>query len=249
MTVRVDVLNLRPIMADVFISYSSDERALADALAHDLEARGYDVWWDTDLVGGASFRKQIATKLAEARSVIVIWSEKSVGSPWVLDEADQAAADEKLIPVLERKFDAKALPLGHRQRQAYPLEDRERILGALTAMGVRPSEQRTSPAPVNPAQAKKPFGLIAAIGVGVILLIGAGVYLIGSPSQTGSGVVETTFDPNSDPEYFRKREDAREQYRVIYTDMCGEQDDYSWVRRDFDDDYRRTGQAPEPACG
>ena len=40
-------------MADIFISYKSEERALPEALASDLRAAGYSVWWDVDLLGGA----------------------------------------------------------------------------------------------------------------------------------------------------------------------------------------------------
>ena len=123
-------------MADIFISYKQEERALAAALAEDLEVSGYSVWWDTRLVGGPSFRTQILRQLNMSHAVIVIWTPASVLSEWVLDEADHAAADRKLIPVRVHDLEIRAIPLGHRQRQTYLLTERDRILDALIALGV-----------------------------------------------------------------------------------------------------------------
>ena len=36
-------------MADIFISYSQKDRALAKSLADALKACGYDVWWDYEV--------------------------------------------------------------------------------------------------------------------------------------------------------------------------------------------------------
>ena len=123
-------------MADIFISYKSEERALPEALASDLRAAGYSVWWDVDLVGGAAFRAQILEKLNAARAVIVIWTPASVQSEFVLDEADHAKREGKLIPVRLPELDPRHIPLGHRQAQTCLLSERPRILGALQAMGL-----------------------------------------------------------------------------------------------------------------
>jgi hypothetical protein len=37
-------------MADIFISYSSEDRDQARILAAFLEAEGYSVWWDTGVI-------------------------------------------------------------------------------------------------------------------------------------------------------------------------------------------------------
>ena len=131
-------------MADIFISYKSEERALPEALASDLRAAGYSVWWDVDLVGGAAFRAQILEKLNAARAVIVIWTPASVQSEFVLDEADHAKQQGKLIPVRLPELDPRHIPLGHRQAQTCLLSERPRILGALQAMGLFP---QTAPVP------------------------------------------------------------------------------------------------------
>lgn len=123
-------------MADIFISYSSRDRALADALAKALKSRGFSVWWDFNLVGGQRFREQIHEQLTAARAVIVIWTEDSVASKWVRDEADEADRLGKLIPLRVPRLPVHEVPLGHRQTQICLYSDGERILVALAELGV-----------------------------------------------------------------------------------------------------------------
>ncbi|MEZ5997630.1 MAG: toll/interleukin-1 receptor domain-containing protein [Hyphomonas sp.] len=86
-------------MADVFISYAREDMAKARLLAEALIADGLSVWWDHDLIGGDNFREQIGETIAAASCVIVIWSEASVTSAFVKDEASRAAERKTLIPV------------------------------------------------------------------------------------------------------------------------------------------------------
>jgi hypothetical protein len=135
-------------MADIFISYKSEERALPEALANDLRAAGYSVWWDVDLVGGATFRTQILEQLNAAPAVIVIWTPASVQSEFVLDEADHALASKKLIPLRVNDLSINSIPLGFRQLQTYLLGDRARLFGALRALSLTPTDaQHTEPDP------------------------------------------------------------------------------------------------------
>ena len=53
-------------MADIFISYSSNDRGLIEKLARDLSRHGYAVWWDTSLLAGENFRHVILRELAAA---------------------------------------------------------------------------------------------------------------------------------------------------------------------------------------
>src|SRR4051794_15832902 len=95
---------------DVFISYSKSRRAEAADLAADLEARGYTVWWDTDLIIGDQFQDVITTRLARALAVIVIWSPVSVESNWVQSEAGRAMKRKVLIPVYTSDLDIDKIP-------------------------------------------------------------------------------------------------------------------------------------------
>ena len=86
-------------VADVFVSYSSAERAGAEAVARALEDHGFSVWWDGRLTAGESLRESIIHELNRARAVVVIWSAASVRSDWVYSEARRAADQHKLIQV------------------------------------------------------------------------------------------------------------------------------------------------------
>lgn len=86
-------------MARIFLSYAHEDRPFAEKLAHVLQARDHEVWWDRNLGSGAEFRREIGRQLRDCEAAIVIWSQHALESPWVLDEADQAVGDKKYLPV------------------------------------------------------------------------------------------------------------------------------------------------------
>jgi TolB-like protein len=102
----------------VFISYARADRPRVAPLAAALSARGYDVWWDALIEGGAGFAKMIEAKLEAADAVIVVWSATSVESDWVRDEAAHARDRKCLVPV---SLDGTAAPLGFRQYHSIDL--------------------------------------------------------------------------------------------------------------------------------
>jgi hypothetical protein len=102
-------------MVSVFISYAREDRSQAAELAQLLEGAGYVVWWDWHLVGGSDYRKVISRQLADAEKVIVLWSATSVNSAFVIDEAQEAKEENKLIPIV---IDASRPPLGFRDIHA-----------------------------------------------------------------------------------------------------------------------------------
>ncbi|MCZ6871186.1 MAG: TIR domain-containing protein [Gammaproteobacteria bacterium] len=99
-------------MADVFISYSSEDRDRLAPLAAVLEQAGYSIWWDQQLRGGAVYSDEIEKELLVAKAVIVAWSKQSVASRWVKDEAAHASTHDKLIPIC---LDDVNLPIGFGQ--------------------------------------------------------------------------------------------------------------------------------------
>lgn len=102
----------------VFLSYARAEQEKAATLAKALEAAGLNPWWDALIEGGAAFAKSIEAALENCDAVIVVWSAKSVGSDWVLDEAAKGRDLHKLVPV---SFDGTEPPLGFRQYQSINL--------------------------------------------------------------------------------------------------------------------------------
>ena len=101
-------------MADVFLSYASEDRPRAQQLASGLAAKGWSVWWDRTIVPGATFRIEIAQQIATARCVLVLWSRHSIASNFVLDEADEARQRNALVQALVEPVKP---PLGFRQYQ------------------------------------------------------------------------------------------------------------------------------------
>ena len=107
-------------MADIFISYRSNDRTRVEHIVQALQQRGLSVWWDPKLRGGQRFARVIATELAQARAVVVAWSHLSVESEWVADEAQEAKDLGKLVPIL---IDDVRPPLGFRSLQNLSLVD------------------------------------------------------------------------------------------------------------------------------
>ncbi|MEL6286002.1 MAG: toll/interleukin-1 receptor domain-containing protein, partial [Pseudomonadota bacterium] len=87
-------------MADIFISYKTERRAVAEHLADILEDHGYSVWYDYAMLSGRDFARQIEAELEAAQVVLVLWCDLSVDSDWVRSEARYAKATGKLLPSL-----------------------------------------------------------------------------------------------------------------------------------------------------
>ena len=105
----------------LFLSYAHTDAKRAEALAAALGARGYIVWWDSLIEGGASFAKSIRQALEAADAVVVLWSKTSIDSDWVADEAAQGRDRRRLVPL---SLDGSLPPLGFRQYQTIDLSGR-----------------------------------------------------------------------------------------------------------------------------
>src|ERR1043166_9192751 len=86
-------------MSDIFISYTRVDQSVARTLASALEKEGWSVWWDPKLRAGEHFDEVIEKALTAAKCVIVLWSDQSVKSQYVRDEATYALEHEKLVPI------------------------------------------------------------------------------------------------------------------------------------------------------
>ena len=86
-------------MADIFISYASEDRARVKLLAKAFEKNGWSVWWDRDLPFGRPFDELIRTELRAAGCVVALWTESAVKSLYVIGEARDALSLQKLISV------------------------------------------------------------------------------------------------------------------------------------------------------
>ncbi len=152
-------------MADIFISYAKEDYNETRLLAALLEAEGYSVWWDTNLVSGDQFRKVIMTELGRARAVIVVWTENSINSDWVHSEAGRAHADRKLIPVKTKGLAYTDIPPPFDNMHIENVGARDKILGAVVAKLAEPVEQGLSVARLSKGaryQLLSWFGIVGA---------------------------------------------------------------------------------------
>lgn len=93
---------------DIFISYCRQDRPAARLFAESFAEEGFNVWWDAVMHSGETFDEVIERNLRAAKSVVVLWSPRSVASRWVRAEATQADRANKLVPV---KIEACDLPI------------------------------------------------------------------------------------------------------------------------------------------
>lgn len=105
-------------MADVFLSYKSEDRERVALIAAALERSGFSVWWDPQIEIGVRYSDHIGVELEAAKAIVVVWSERSVRSDWVREEADLARAAEKLVPI---RIDGAKLPPPYNQFQCADL--------------------------------------------------------------------------------------------------------------------------------
>lgn len=114
-------------MADVFISYASEDRNRVRPLAEALIERGINVWWDRSLAAGQDYTAIIEKELKDAKAVIVVWTQSSANSTFVRDEAGRARDEGRLVPVM---LDQVQIPLGF---GAFQAEDFTRWNGGANA--------------------------------------------------------------------------------------------------------------------
>lgn len=105
-------------LAKVFLSYAREDVDAATQLAQCVDRAGHEVWWDRHIQGGTRFTNEIDRALKDAEAIVVIWSEASVDSAWVQDEAAEGRDTGRLVPVT---FGASRPPLGFRQYHSIDL--------------------------------------------------------------------------------------------------------------------------------
>lgn len=151
-------------MARVFLSYARDDVETARKLAGVLTDAGQTVWWDRHLHAGANFSSEIDRELKNAEVVIVLWSETSIASAWVQDEAAEGRDSARLVPAV---LGSAKPPLGFRQLQCIDLSPWDRdgapapisdLLSAITKMA---GDQK---------QPTQPDGVASAASISICVL-------------------------------------------------------------------------------
>jgi len=106
-------------MSDIFLSYAREDAARAEQMAHALESQGWSVWWDRRIPHGQDFTTYIQRQLDAAGCVVVLWSNSSIASQFVRDEATEGL-NGRLLPALIERVRP---PLGFRALQSADLTD------------------------------------------------------------------------------------------------------------------------------
>ena len=181
-------------MSRVFLSYSRQDQSRAKAIATALERHGHEVWWDRHLEGGSRYATEIEGELKRADAVVVLWSQASVQSPWVQDEAAEGRNSGRLVPV---SIDGSQPPLGFRQFQAIDLSEwsgrpAAKALDAIHRAILASIEKKggQTGVPAEPRRRSPPSwsfrrAVFAAIATLVIIVTGA-VYWLSSPGGQSS---------------------------------------------------------------
>jgi adenylate cyclase len=105
-------------VARVFLSYARADVDYARQLAELVGRAGHEVWWDSEIHGGSRFSTEIDKALRDAEAVVVLWSNASLESAWVQDEAAEGRDSGRLVPAI---IEEVRPPLGFRQYQAVDL--------------------------------------------------------------------------------------------------------------------------------
>jgi hypothetical protein len=124
-------------MPEVFISCAREDRSLAETLAHDLNQKGFGVWWDAELVGSDNFQDVVLAALERAKAAIVIWTKHSVTSNFVRDEARYALFHNKLVATKTGELAVIDIPFGFQSQHTEDVSNRDNILRAIDRLGVR----------------------------------------------------------------------------------------------------------------
>jgi len=102
-------------MANVFLSYASEDAARAALIAQALAGQGWTVWWDRTIPPGRTFDDVIEDALEDASCVVVLWSKASIASHWVRAEAAEGMRRGILVPAF---LEDVKIPLEFRRIQA-----------------------------------------------------------------------------------------------------------------------------------
>lgn len=86
-------------MADIFISYTREDRARVDPLVRALRNQGWSVWWDQDILPGVHWDRAIDLELINTRCIVVVWTPRSLSSDEVRTEATEGRGRRCLIQV------------------------------------------------------------------------------------------------------------------------------------------------------
>ncbi len=190
-------------MTHVFISYSKKNRAYARTLADHLLSVGFDVWIDDRIDYGEMWERTIFKAIDDCSAFLVIMTPESYESDWVLREIQYA--DRRRKPQFPVLLDGEDFPRygphqhvdvrgGHLPPEDfYGRLEKAAPRRAKTGTNVTPQDvavpqtdtlPATPAAPITASTRNLNTRVIAAIAVGIFVLLIIGLVLLNRPTKT-----------------------------------------------------------------
>ncbi len=176
---------------DVFISYSSKDKVIADAVCARLEARGIRCWIaPRDVQPGQPYGEEIIDAIQGSKTMVLVFSSNANASPHIPKEIERAVSHGVSIIPLRVEAVAPGKSLDYFISSVHwldaitpPLEQHLESL-AKTILTILPQErtppatvyQPVPPAPIVPAPAKSKTGLFIGLGAALLVVIGLVLY-------------------------------------------------------------------------
>ena len=102
--------NTKKKVYDIFISYSSKDKSVAERLAYELKEKGYNIWLDKwEILVGQNIVDEVYKAIRLSKYMIVVLSKSSSQSKWVREELTTGKLQEieqqrvKVLPVIIEK--------------------------------------------------------------------------------------------------------------------------------------------------
>ena len=147
-------LDWGPIVRRVFVSYNSIDRPRTVDVVRDLEAAGYEAWFDQDLTGGQEWWDVILEQIRACDAVVVAVTEHALDSAACRAEWQYAVELGKAIVPLQLEdtsIDLAPSSLQHRQWVDYRSADKQAAFSLVKAVNTAQSPALPDPLPVPPA--------------------------------------------------------------------------------------------------
>jgi hypothetical protein len=156
---------------DVFLSYASEERALAERVCRVLETEGHDVFFDRDdLGGGDAFGERIRTAIASADVLVYLISRSSIATQ------SYALTELAIVAALSKRRRPAILPVRIDDTPIDAVPPTLRAYTMLEPQGDPPAEIAFAIDRIRRQNQRKLVPIAA--GAGVVLLVAAGVWWV-----------------------------------------------------------------------
>jgi TolB-like protein len=178
------------ITAPVFISYASQDAAVANSLVENLEQQGLRCWLaPRNVRPGAQYAEAIVRAINDAQAIVLVLSKSAIASDHVAREVERAASKHK--PIIAFRIDSAALNPG----LEYFLSSSQWIdvaaLGMPAALaqlgetvGSTPTTGAGAAVPARPVLKTKRLAVV--VGFLALVILGAWGVHLWSPSHNGA---------------------------------------------------------------